>query len=96
MKELSTLFFLLILCSPAFSSEQAANNLDLTTSWVGPVALLIFFVAYVLVILEEKLHLRKSKPVLLAAALIWVVIAVAYNQHDIPHMVRISSLNHIS
>ncbi|MFT4994893.1 MAG: hypothetical protein ACI965_001935 [Paraglaciecola sp.] len=29
-------------------------------------------------ILEEKLHLRKSKPVLLAVGLIWVVIAFFY------------------
>ncbi|WP_246027042.1 sodium:proton antiporter NhaD [Marinicella litoralis] len=37
--------------------------------------MLIFIVAYVFVILEEKIHLSKSKPVLLAAGLIWIVIA---------------------
>jgi len=74
--------------SPAVASEQLQAHLDLTTSWVGYAALLIFLVAYSLVILEEKIHLRKSKPVLLAAALIWIVIAIAYNQHGIPHMVE--------
>lgn len=89
MKELATLIFGFILCSPAFSNENQVEILDLTISWVGPVALMIFIAAYILVILEERLHLRKSKPVLLAAALIWVVIAVAYNQHGIPHMVEL-------
>ena len=72
----------------AFASEQALVHLDLTASWVGFVALLIFVVAYGLVILEEKIHLRKSKPVLLAAALIWILIALAYNQREIPHAVE--------
>ncbi|MGZ7341293.1 sodium:proton antiporter NhaD, partial [Streptococcus pyogenes] len=42
--------------------------------------LAIFAVAYSLVMLEEKLHLRKSKPVLLAAGLIWLLIGYAYSQ----------------
>jgi Na+/H+ antiporter NhaD/arsenite permease-like protein len=51
---------------------------------VGYAAILIFVVAYTLVIFEEKLHLRKSKPVLLAAGLIWILIALAYNNAGIP------------
>ena len=35
-------------------------------------------VAYLLVIFEEQLHLRKSKPVMLAAGIIWVLVALAY------------------
>jgi len=49
--------------------------LDLTGHWVGVVALLIFVLAYLLVIVEEFTHLRKSKPVILAAGLIWAIIA---------------------
>jgi len=37
--------------------------------------------AYTLVILEEQLHLKKSKPVLLAAGIIWVMIAIVYQSH---------------
>ena len=48
-------------------------------SFYGMLAVLIFLVAYGLVIYEEKLHLRKSKPVMLAAGLIWVLAAFAYN-----------------
>ncbi len=53
-------------------------EIDLTRSWFGFLSLGIFVLAYVLVIFEEKLQLRKSKPVLLAAGLIWVLIGVAY------------------
>lgn len=54
--------------------------LDLTGHWIGLTALLIFAVAYVVVILEERLYLRKSIPVLVAAGVIWVLIGVAYAQ----------------
>ena len=52
--------------------------LHLTGSWFGFAALAVFVAAYVLVILEEPLALRKSKPVLLAAGLIWVLIGIAH------------------
>ncbi|MGD9918869.1 MAG: sodium:proton antiporter NhaD [Paenirhodobacter sp.] len=56
------------------------ETLNLTTSWVGIIAVLIFVGAYVLVILEEATHMRKSKPVMLAAGLIWGLIGIAYMQ----------------
>jgi Na+/H+ antiporter NhaD/arsenite permease-like protein len=65
---------------PAFAgndSDLAAIPLDLTAHPLGLMALAIFVLAYVLVVLEEHLHLRKSKPVMLGAALIWGLIAWA-------------------
>jgi len=62
--------------------------LDLTQHWVGYVAIAIFTLAYTLVILEEKLHLRKSKPILLAAGLIWILIALVYRSLENPHLVE--------
>jgi Na+/H+ antiporter NhaD/arsenite permease-like protein len=53
---------------------------DLTAHPIGLMALVIFGVAYVLVIVEEAIHLRKSKPVLLAAGFIWALIGIAYSQ----------------
>jgi NhaD family Na+/H+ antiporter len=35
--------------------------------------------------MEEKTHLRKSKPVLLAAGLIWILIGAAYSLHNLPY-----------
>lgn len=53
-------------------------NQDLTMHWVGLTALVLFVVAYSLVISEEFTHLRKSKPVVLAAGLIWALLAFQY------------------
>ena len=46
--------------------------------WFAPAALLVFFLAYAFVFAEEKLHLRKSKPVMIAASLIWVLVALGF------------------
>lgn len=45
------------------------------------VALGIFVVAYALVILEDVIHLRKSKPVVMAAGVIWVLTALVFEQN---------------
>lgn len=48
-------------------------------------ALVIFILSYVAVLFEEKTHLRKSKPVLLGAGIIWVAIAAIAPQYGIDH-----------
>jgi len=48
-------------------------------SWVGPAVLAVFAIAFAFVFAEEKLHLRKSKPVMVASGLIWVLIAIAFH-----------------
>ncbi len=63
------------------ASTEATNNLSLTDSTVGYLALTLFAIAYLLVMGEEKLHLRKSKPVLVAAGLIWGMIGYVYTQN---------------
>ncbi len=59
--------------------------MDLTGHWVGVTALLIFALAYLLVVIEEFTHLRKSKPVILAAGMIWAIIAYEYATASVPH-----------
>src|SRR3990172_4344016 len=55
--------------------------LDLTTTWFGILSIIVFVVAYALVISEEFLHLRKSKAVMVAAGVIWALVAAAYALH---------------
>ena len=57
---------------------DVTTRLDLTATWVGITALVVFVLAYALVIGEEVLHLRKSKPVLVAAGVIWALIGWRY------------------
>lgn len=54
------------------------QDLDLTGHWAGILSLIIFVLAYVLVVFEETTHMRKSKPVMLAAGLIWALIGIAF------------------
>ncbi|MDD3813668.1 MAG: sodium:proton antiporter NhaD [Desulfocapsaceae bacterium] len=66
------------------------ESLNLTAHWVGYAALIIFVVAYLFVMGEEYTHLRKSKPVLLAAGLIWGLIAWVYASHGLNHAAEIA------
>ena len=89
MKKL--LFVLLVMCFPsiAFSSDAVHQSIDLTNHWIGYTSIAIFAIAYTLVIFEEQLHLRKSKPVLLAAGLIWILIAAYYTSNGMPHAAEV-------
>ncbi len=66
------------------ASAVGSQPLDLTTSTIGFICIAIFVLAYTLVMLEEKLHMRKSKPVLVAAGLIWILIGSYYINNDLP------------
>ena len=58
-----------------------------TDHWIGYAALAVFLTAYALVIAEESLHLRKSKPVMVAAGVIWMLTAIAYASQQQTHLV---------
>jgi Na+/H+ antiporter NhaD/arsenite permease-like protein len=77
----------------AFASTEGAITLDLTESIYGILALLIFVLAYLLVIGEEFLHLRKSKPVIVAAGIIWVLVGIAYTASG-DHETAAAALRH--
>jgi len=67
-----------------FSSNLFASTgetIDLTSHWLGYIAVLLFGIAYCLVMLEDVIHLRKSKPVIIAAGIIWAMIGYYYAQH---------------
>lgn len=80
--------FPLILLVPelVFAGESTVDTLDLTGHIIGITALIIFIIAYALVMLEELTHLRKSKPVILAAGAIWAMIGFVYSQQGMSHI----------
>lgn len=57
------------------AAAEAGVNFHLTDHPVGWLALALFVLAYVAVVLEERIRIAKSKPVMLAAALIWGLLA---------------------
>lgn len=85
------IFFCSLITFPSYASN--AGTIDLTSSIFGISALVIFSVAYLLVIGEEFIHLRKSKPVLLAAGIIWLMIGYIYTQHGIAEQAE-EAFNH--
>jgi len=84
-KPISTVLALIaVFFSPAlFASNGGA--IDLTSHGIGYAALLVFGIAYCLVMLEDVIHLRKSKPVLVAAGIIWSMIGFYYTQNGMSH-----------
>jgi NhaD family Na+/H+ antiporter len=70
---------------PTATLASSGARLDLTSHAVGYIAILIFVFAYALVMAEEFTHLRKSKPVILAAGLIWAMVAFVYAGHGDTH-----------
>lgn len=80
--------FTLLFSASSMASGGANHGLNLTHSNFGYAAVIIFVFAYILVTLEEYLKLRKSKPVLLAAGLIWAMIGYVYQQQGATEIAR--------
>ncbi|MEE8388665.1 MAG: sodium:proton antiporter NhaD [Acidiferrobacterales bacterium] len=72
------------------ASESGGQRLDLTNHVIGYMALAVFVLAYVLVMAEEFTHLRKSKPVILAAGLIWGMIGYIYASHGLTEAAEVA------
>jgi len=79
------LFLLTLLPISAFATGEPVTQLDLTDHWVGYFALVLFVLAYILVMVEEFTHFRKSKPVILVAGVIWGLIGWVYASQGIDH-----------
>lgn len=56
----------------------------MTTSAAGLLAVAVFVIAYGFVIAEEFTNMRKSKPMVIAAGIIWVLVAVAAARAGLP------------
>jgi len=59
-------------------SATGSTTIDFTTSLPGILCLIIFVIGYLFVLGEEFFHLRKSKPIIVAAGLIWLLVGLAY------------------
>ncbi|MFC6669255.1 sodium:proton antiporter NhaD [Marinobacterium aestuariivivens] len=77
-----------LLALTSLPAQAVVGPLDLTQSASGYFVLAIFAFAYLLVISEERLNLRKSKPVLVGATIIWSVIGWVYIDRGMPGLVE--------
>ncbi|MFI3135901.1 MAG: sodium:proton antiporter NhaD [Methylococcaceae bacterium] len=84
MPYFNRLMFIVILWLPACGEAASVHEkLDLTQHWAGYFSLVAMVLAYITAMFEEVTTLKKSKPMLLAAGLIWAVIVFAYQQQGI-------------
>jgi len=77
---LPPLCFILLIPQAVWAASPGDGWIDLTGHKIGYVALLLFCLAYLVVMSEEFTHLRKSKPVILAAGVIWGLVAWQYSR----------------
>ena len=80
-----TVLFTLFVPSLGLAAEHVdtippSHSLDLTQHWAGYLSLVVFALAYILAMTEEVTELKKSKPMVFAASLIWIFIAIVYAQ----------------
>lgn len=67
-----------LLLAPRILSAQAESITDeIVPHWSAWAALVLFGAGYVLVVLEERTHLRKSIPMIVAAGVLWVLVAMS-------------------
>lgn len=92
----------LFMCAYFFTTTLSAfasgggEIVDLTRSAMGIFALVLFVGAYTLVIFEEQLHLRKSKPVIVAAGIIWILVALSYQALGRPDQAHAAILGNLT
>lgn len=85
---------LALLLAPALAGAAVPGatpeTFDFTGHWAGITALVVFIITYALIVSEESIHLRKSKPTIVAAGIIWVLVAVTYIQHGRTHLAEVA------
>ncbi|MDH5721819.1 MAG: sodium:proton antiporter NhaD [Alphaproteobacteria bacterium] len=96
MKRTLSAFIIFLSCTVfpvlAFSSEnssdvshEAVHSIYAGWAPMGIVAIIIFVLSYGLVLAEEYSHMRKSKPVMLGAGLIWICIGIIAPSYGVTH-----------
>jgi hypothetical protein len=65
----------------AWANHMSASGYSISTHWVGLLSLAVFLLALVAVSVEEFIDLPKSKPMLLAAGIIWGLIGGYAQRH---------------
>ncbi len=74
------LVLLLMLSAIGFASGDTVTteHLDLTKTWVGFLSLIVFVVGYYFIAAEDKYHINKAKPALLAGTTIFMLIGLYF------------------
>ncbi len=74
-------FVLFFLPSLVFAQDTSNLQLDLTHHVVGYLAAALTIIAYIAAMSEDVIALKKSKPMVFSAALVWFAICIYYAMH---------------
>jgi Na+/H+ antiporter NhaD/arsenite permease-like protein len=78
---IASLFLPTVVFADQSSGAAANSHLDLTHHIVGYFSILFTVLAYVAAMSEDVIQLRKSKPMVLGASIIWFAICIYYALH---------------
>ncbi len=67
---------------------EAVTKIHGETTIYGMMAIAIFCIAYILVIFEERIHLAKSKPIVIAASIMWILTAMLAKQQGVLELIK--------
>ena len=67
----------IVLCPSIVVAQEPAVVREIVPHWSAWLALILFGAGYVLVVLEERTHLRKSIPMIAAAGAMWMLVALS-------------------
>lgn len=90
----------LLLFGTAYAGSDAGHSaaeIDYAGLMAHPLSigcLVVFVLSYLAVLFEEQTHMRKSKPVMLGAGVIWVFVGIMAPQYNIDHHTLRSAVFH--
>lgn len=86
---------IMVMLPSAFAASSGDTTIPSMVSdpW-AMTALAVFVISYIAVLFEEKTHLRKSKPVMLGAGLVWVCIGIMAPKYGVDHHVLRGAVHH--
>lgn len=92
---ITAMLLTLSIAPPLQASEGGkAYTLAATAHPAAIFCLVVFILSYIAVLLEEYTHMRKSKPVMLGAGLIWVMIGMIAPSYGVDHDTLHSAILH--
>ena len=79
----------------AFGSGDAAESLNLTTTWVGIASLIIFVVGYFFIATEENFHIDKAKPAIFIGTFMFLLIGLYMLANGLDVHLLQNEVNHL-
>ncbi len=95
MIKLISMLLLFVAAAFANSGEVVEAFPDITLTWVGISAIIIFVVGYYFIATEDKYHVDKAKPALFIGTFMFMLIGLYYVLNDIDLNLLHDGINHL-